>query len=58
MNPRLSLTRIRRAERYFESPTVADLEKGAYTKGSPQIRIDRDSEENGFVWKKSSETDL
>ncbi|XP_070844503.1 electrogenic sodium bicarbonate cotransporter 1-like isoform X3 [Chaetodon trifascialis] len=58
INPRLSLTRIHRAEHYFESPTVADLDRGSYTKGLPQIRIDRDSEENGFFWKKGSETDL
>ncbi|XP_076613901.1 electrogenic sodium bicarbonate cotransporter 1-like isoform X3 [Chaetodon auriga] len=58
INPRLSLTRIHRAERYFESPTVADLDRGSYTKGLPQIRIDRDSEENGFFWRKGSETDL
>ncbi|KAM9841803.1 electrogenic sodium bicarbonate cotransporter 1-like isoform 2-T3 [Aulostomus maculatus] len=56
INPRLSLTHIRRAEHYF--PTVADLEKGSYTKGLPQIRINRDSEDNGFAWKKGSETDL
>ncbi|XP_044189736.1 electrogenic sodium bicarbonate cotransporter 1-like isoform X2 [Thunnus albacares] len=54
INPRLSLTRIRRAERYFDSPTVAE---GSY-KGMPQIRIDRDFEDNGFFWKKGSETDL
>ncbi|XP_060917920.1 electrogenic sodium bicarbonate cotransporter 1-like isoform X3 [Labrus mixtus] len=59
INPRLSLTRIRRAEHYFETATVADLERGGYAKGSPQIRIERDSEENGFVWRrKGSETDL
>lgn len=58
MNPRLSLTRIRRAEHYFESPTVADLDRGSYTKGSPQIRIGRNSEDNTFLWRKNSETDL
>lgn len=34
------------------------LDRGSYTKGLPQIRIDGDSEENGFFWKKGSETDL
>ncbi|XP_026209648.1 electrogenic sodium bicarbonate cotransporter 1-like isoform X2 [Anabas testudineus] len=58
MNPRLSLTHIRHAERYFESPTVADLDRASYTKGLPQIRIDRDSENNSFFWRKNSETDL
>lgn len=97
INPRLSLTRIRRAEHYFESPTVAEwvstschshifserkctsnsycvvlsciftslcisssssLDRGSYAKGLPQIRIGRDSEDNGFFWKKGSETDL
>ncbi|KAM6975748.1 electrogenic sodium bicarbonate cotransporter 1-like isoform 4-T5 [Tautogolabrus adspersus] len=58
IHPRLTLTRIRRAEHYFESATVADLERVGYTKGSPQIRIERDSEENGFVRRKGSETDL
>nr|XP_019937825.1 PREDICTED: electrogenic sodium bicarbonate cotransporter 1-like isoform X2 [Paralichthys olivaceus] len=55
MNPRLSLTRNRHAEHYFESPTVAE---GSYTKGLPQIQIGRDSEDNGFFWKRGSETDL
>ncbi|XP_070707107.1 electrogenic sodium bicarbonate cotransporter 1-like [Pempheris klunzingeri] len=58
INPRLSLTRIRRAEHYFESPTVADLDRGSCTKCWPQIRIDRDSEDSSFFWKKGSETDL
>ncbi|XP_035040496.1 electrogenic sodium bicarbonate cotransporter 1 isoform X3 [Hippoglossus stenolepis] len=58
MKPRLSLTRIRHAEHYFESPTVADLERGSYTKGLPQIRIGRNSEDNGFIWRRGSETDL
>ncbi|XP_038589039.1 electrogenic sodium bicarbonate cotransporter 1-like isoform X1 [Micropterus salmoides] len=58
INPRLSLTRIRRAEDYFVSPTVADLDRGSYTKGLPHIRIKRDSEDNGVFWKKGSETDL
>lgn len=34
------------------------LDRGSYTKGLPQIRIDRDSENNSFFWRKSSETDL
>uniref|UniRef100_A0A672GKV9 Anion exchange protein n=1 Tax=Salarias fasciatus TaxID=181472 RepID=A0A672GKV9_SALFA len=59
INRRLSLARIPGAERYFESPTVADLERGSYTKGLPQIRIGRGSEDNGFFWKrKGSETEL
>ncbi|XP_047425815.1 electrogenic sodium bicarbonate cotransporter 1-like isoform X1 [Mugil cephalus] len=55
---KLSLTRIHRAEHYFEPPTVADLDKGSYFKGLPQIRIGLGSEDNGFFWKKGSETDL
>ncbi|XP_028274443.1 electrogenic sodium bicarbonate cotransporter 1-like isoform X2 [Parambassis ranga] len=51
---RFSLTRTHRAEHYFESPTVAE---GTY-KGLPQIRIERDSLDNGVFWKKNSETDL
>nr|XP_057907027.1 electrogenic sodium bicarbonate cotransporter 1-like isoform X5 [Doryrhamphus excisus] len=58
MNRRLSLTPIHRAKRCLESSTVADLERGSYTKGSPQIRIDGDAEDNCFFWKKTSETDL
>ncbi|KAM8744092.1 electrogenic sodium bicarbonate cotransporter 1-like isoform 3-T4 [Acanthopagrus schlegelii] len=58
INPRLSLTRIHRAERYFDSSTVADLDRSSYAKGSPQIRIERDPEDNGFAWRKGSETDL
>ncbi|XP_054612174.1 electrogenic sodium bicarbonate cotransporter 1-like isoform X6 [Dunckerocampus dactyliophorus] len=58
MNRRLSLTRIHRAKHCLESSTVADLERGSYTKGSPQIRIDSDAEDNCFFWKKASETDL
>lgn len=34
------------------------LDRGSYLKGSPQIRIGRDLEENSFFWKKGSETDL
>lgn len=34
------------------------LDRGSYSKGSPQIRIDRDLEESSFFWKKGSETDL
>ncbi|CAN9504383.1 unnamed protein product, partial [Ophioblennius macclurei] len=34
------------------------LERGPYTKGLPQIRIGRGSEDNGFVWRKGSETEL
>lgn len=34
------------------------LDRGSYKKSLPQIRIDRDSEENGFFWKKDSDTDL
>ncbi|XP_035801933.2 electrogenic sodium bicarbonate cotransporter 1-like isoform X4 [Amphiprion ocellaris] len=55
---RLSLTRIHRAEHYYESPTVADLERGSWKKYLPQIRLRRDSEDNGVFWKKGSETDL
>ncbi|XP_030292394.1 electrogenic sodium bicarbonate cotransporter 1-like isoform X3 [Sparus aurata] len=58
IHPRLSLTRIHRAERYFDSSTVADLDRSSYAKGSPQIRIERDPEDNGFSWRKGSETDL
>nr|XP_043868022.1 electrogenic sodium bicarbonate cotransporter 1-like isoform X1 [Solea senegalensis] len=58
MNRTISLTRIHRAEHYFESPTVADLERGSYTQGLPQIQIGRDSEDRGFFWRRGSETDL
>ncbi|XP_053715682.1 electrogenic sodium bicarbonate cotransporter 1-like isoform X3 [Synchiropus splendidus] len=58
MNQRFPLNRIRRAEPYLNSSTVADLDRRSYTKGLPQIKIDRDSEENGFSWKKDCETDL
>ncbi|XP_077945016.1 electrogenic sodium bicarbonate cotransporter 1 isoform X3 [Gasterosteus aculeatus] len=58
IHPRLSLTRIRRAEHYFESPTVADLERSSYTKALPQIRVGRNSEDQAFFWRKGSETDL
>uniref|UniRef100_A0A665VZP7 Anion exchange protein n=1 Tax=Echeneis naucrates TaxID=173247 RepID=A0A665VZP7_ECHNA len=34
------------------------LERGSFMKGLPQIRIGRGSEDNGFFWKKGSETDL
>lgn len=34
------------------------LDRGSYTKGMPQIRIDQDSENNSFFWRKNSETDL
>lgn len=34
------------------------LHRGSYAKGLPQIRIDRDLEENSFFWRKGSETDL
>ncbi|XP_054908396.1 electrogenic sodium bicarbonate cotransporter 1-like isoform X6 [Poeciliopsis prolifica] len=49
---KLSLTPIHRAEHYFGSPSVF----GCGSHGSPQIRIDRD--ENGFLSRKSSETEL
>ncbi|KAG7238657.1 hypothetical protein INR49_030731 [Caranx melampygus] len=52
---RLSLARILRAENYFESSTVADLDRGSYSKCLPQIQIGQDSEENGFFWRKGSE---
>ncbi|XP_061764076.1 electrogenic sodium bicarbonate cotransporter 1-like isoform X3 [Nerophis ophidion] len=58
MNRRLSLAPIRRAEHHLESSTVADLEKGSYLKGSPQVRMDGETEDNCFFWKKASETDL
>lgn len=58
MSRRYSLPLIRRAEHYFDSSTVADLNSGSYTKGSPQIRIYCDSMENIFLGKKGSETDL
>uniref|UniRef100_A0A7N6AF04 Anion exchange protein n=1 Tax=Anabas testudineus TaxID=64144 RepID=A0A7N6AF04_ANATE len=34
------------------------IPRASYTKGLPQIRIDRDSENNSFFWRKNSETDL
>lgn len=55
---RRRLSRIRHADHYFVSPTVADLDKGAYTKDSPQIRTDKDAEEKAFFRRKSSLTDL
>ncbi|XP_035847103.1 electrogenic sodium bicarbonate cotransporter 1-like isoform X4 [Sander lucioperca] len=58
INPRISLTRIQRAEHYFESPTVADLDRGPHTKGLPQIGIDRGSKDKAFFWRKGSESDL
>ncbi|XP_058472958.1 electrogenic sodium bicarbonate cotransporter 1-like isoform X1 [Solea solea] len=58
MNRTISLTRIHRAEHYFESPTVADLERGSFTQSLPQIQIGRDSEDRGFFWRRGSETDL
>ncbi|KAM9820505.1 electrogenic sodium bicarbonate cotransporter 1-like [Neosynchiropus ocellatus] len=58
MNHRFPLNHIRRAEPYLNSSTVADLDRRSYTKGLPQIKIDRDTEENGFFWKKDCETDL
>lgn len=58
MSRRFSLPLIRHAEYYCESSTVADLNKGSHTKGSPQIRIYCDSMENIFLGKKGSETDL
>lgn len=58
MSRRFSLPLIRRAEHYFESSTVADLDRGSYTKGSPHIQIYCDSMENILLGKKGSETDL
>ncbi|XP_040014023.1 electrogenic sodium bicarbonate cotransporter 1-like [Xiphias gladius] len=43
---------------YAISPPPSSLDRESYTKGLPQIRIGRDSEDNGFFWKKGSETDL
>uniref|UniRef100_A0A7N6A7M6 Anion exchange protein n=1 Tax=Anabas testudineus TaxID=64144 RepID=A0A7N6A7M6_ANATE len=37
---------------------IPSLDRASYTKGLPQIRIDRDSENNSFFWRKNSETDL
>ncbi|KAM4532422.1 electrogenic sodium bicarbonate cotransporter 1-like isoform 1-T1 [Fundulus diaphanus] len=49
---KFSLTPIHRAEHYFGSPTVL----GSGSHGSPRIRIDR--EDNGFLGRKSPETEL
>ncbi|XP_035996312.1 electrogenic sodium bicarbonate cotransporter 1 isoform X4 [Fundulus heteroclitus] len=49
---RFSLTPIHRAEHYFVSPTVL----GSGSHGSPRIRIER--EDNGFLGRKSPETEL
>ncbi|KAI9534930.1 Electrogenic sodium bicarbonate cotransporter 1 [Dissostichus eleginoides] len=58
INPRLSLTRIRRADPYFDSSTVADLSKDSYKKGLPQIGMDGISKESTFFWRKGSESNL
>ncbi|XP_077479201.1 electrogenic sodium bicarbonate cotransporter 1-like isoform X2 [Stigmatopora argus] len=55
MHRRLSLIPIRRAEHRLQSSTVADLERGAYSKASP---TDGNVEEHHVLWRKSSETDL
>uniref|UniRef100_A0A8C4NL47 Anion exchange protein n=1 Tax=Dicentrarchus labrax TaxID=13489 RepID=A0A8C4NL47_DICLA len=43
---------------YYSISSSFSLDKSSYTKGLPQIRIGGNSEENGFLWRKSSETDL
>ncbi|CAI5667422.1 electrogenic sodium bicarbonate cotransporter 1 isoform X1 [Oreochromis niloticus] len=58
LHRRLSFTPIHRAEHYFFSPPVDNLDSGSYKKGSPQIRIGRDSVDSCFVCKKGSESVL
>ncbi|KAM4635186.1 electrogenic sodium bicarbonate cotransporter 1-like isoform 3-T4 [Polymixia lowei] len=58
---RLSLTRIHRAEHYFQPPTLAGIERDPYKKAVPQIQIDLEPEDNSIFWKTpgpGSETSL
>ncbi|XP_030208950.1 electrogenic sodium bicarbonate cotransporter 1 isoform X2 [Gadus morhua] len=59
MHRKLSSTRTQHADPYFDSLTLADLDRDPHQKSAPQSRMELAAESNGFCWRnKGSETPM